>query len=320
MRIIPAHAGQTFLSPIREPSYADHPRACGANQPSQMLRGSGAGSSPRMRGKRGVFLHRLRIVRIIPAHAGQTSTGSSSSSRSPDHPRACGANRCCRSPWASNDGSSPRMRGKPTHHRSHIIHNRIIPAHAGQTRFLPYWPWLWPDHPRACGANIRYSMSGIGRDGSSPRMRGKLLNVKTQVWNERIIPAHAGQTATTTKRRPLKTDHPRACGANLPLLARVGTGDGSSPRMRGKLFHACFFVKFCRIIPAHAGQTSSEVNTTTSWTDHPRACGANVQADVGRKRFHGSSPRMRGKHHAFLRHDLLGRIIPAHAGQTPVRS
>ncbi len=50
-----------------------------------------------------------------------------------DHPRACGANMLERLDDQTIHGSSPRMRGKPSHHPTTAGHHRIIPAHAGQT-------------------------------------------------------------------------------------------------------------------------------------------------------------------------------------------
>ena len=65
-----------------------------------------------MRGKLDTGLDTVRILRIIPAHAGQTGEPNNSVSVLADHPRACGAN--CSVYWnpANYRGSSPRMRGK----------------------------------------------------------------------------------------------------------------------------------------------------------------------------------------------------------------
>ena len=51
--------------------------------------------------------------------------------------------------------------------------------------------------------------------------------------------------------------------------------------------------------------------------DHPRACGANVHTAYQLRFPAGSSPRMRGKRLHDRCHRQRGRIIPAHAGQTP---
>ena len=167
------------------------------------------------------------------------------------------------------------MRGKHGAHAAKTARNRIIPAHAGQTR--PQVPALGAitDHPRACGANKYPMICHVGRFGSSPRMRGKPGALNVPHSSSRIIPAHAGQTLRCCCRRCDIPDHPRACGANNPDCDRVVQDAGSSPRMRGKHFHEVRVFDLGRIIPAHAGQTGFWVNTSMSPPDHPRACGAN---------------------------------------------
>ena len=172
---------------------------------------------------------------------------------------------------------------------------RIIPAHAGQTRRSRWRCCRCPDHPRACGANFSNALHCSSGDGSSPRMRGKLMTKNNVLTEERIIPAHAGQTdasLVTLRRHP---DHPRACGANLTSAFRGNINVGSSPRMRGKLLHRRTPVEIFRIIPAHAGQTLVNCIGRTNVSDHPRACGANSSVVSSSICFSGSSPRMRGK-------------------------
>ena len=66
-------------------------------------------------------------------------------------------------------------------------------------------------------------------------MRGKHVDYVINKANQRIIPAHAGQTRGTETMDHVKPDHPRACGANNGYVSGYGPLDGSSPRMRGKL-------------------------------------------------------------------------------------
>ena len=49
-------------------------------------------------------------------------------------------------------------------------------------------------------------------------MRGKLDGRAEQQSERRIIPAHAGQTAGRAEQFSFRADHPRACGANSPIL------------------------------------------------------------------------------------------------------
>ena len=133
VRIIPAHAGQTIALRYPQTTCPDHPRACGANYDLQADPKGNAGSSPRMRGKRGRERHGRWCHRIIPAHAGQTRHHQTCRRPRPDHPRACGANKRSVDLQGSGVGSSPRMRGKHDVSKGARQRRRIIPAHAGQT-------------------------------------------------------------------------------------------------------------------------------------------------------------------------------------------
>ena len=176
-RIIPAHAGQTCCRRRPSRSRPDHPRACGANNFEESKPLPAIGSSPRMRGKPSTRGLQGTRRRIIPAHAGQTTSGLPGSVTSSDHPRACGANYGSNSTFQSFSGSSPRMRGKRS------------PSCLAASRPDS------PDHPRACGAN-QSGRVGFGRaGGSSPRMRGKPTACRRSAARMRIIPAHAGQTS-----------------------------------------------------------------------------------------------------------------------------
>ena len=212
----------------------DHPRACGANRLSRRSPRNRCGSSPRMRGKRHEHCRRALRRRIIPAHAGQTVRLASPRVRLPDHPRACGANDRTHGAFVHVRGSSPRMRGKPAHVEVGTAGHRIIPAHAGQTIRLEKITRCAMDHPRACGANARACGVRAQGGGSSPRMRGKRAGFQSVAPPARIIPAHAGQTATCPTSTCPTTDHPRACGANRDDTAHDDGPFGSSPRMRGK--------------------------------------------------------------------------------------
>ena len=254
--------------------------------------------------------------RIIPAHAGQTTSGLPGSVTSSDHPRACGANVEMHASLGSHVGSSPRMRGKLICRFCRRCRMRIIPAHAGQTTRTTSCPARYPDHPRACGANLGKIGSLFGSFGSSPRMRGKRRPRPCPRTPVRIIPAHAGQTSGSRWGLDGNADHPRACGANAPVHVAARDPAGSSPRMRGKPVRSRRLRARRRIIPAHAGQTNSVPAKRSSHADHPRACGANAAAGRIRTLRRGSSPRMRGKQGGRRKLEREIRIIPAHAGQT----
>ena len=111
-RLIPACAGKTD-APIHWNRHRQaHPRVCGENVTLCGVRVSEAGSSPRVRGKRGEGGQGLESGRLIPACAGKTSLNRPLTPRARAHPRVCGENTICRSLAQHTGGSSPRVRGK----------------------------------------------------------------------------------------------------------------------------------------------------------------------------------------------------------------
>ena len=294
----------------------DHPRACGANEASDLAEAASDGSSPRVRGKHDCQTSRRSGYRIIPARAGQTRRGVRVSSTSPDHPRACGANSCSLSRLSSTSGSSPRVRGKLRSRYRHAICYRIIPARAGQTLAGSEGGTTASDHPRACGANAIVIRRSDTPPGSSPRVRGKPGGLEAVDVRPRIIPARAGQTRWPGSRRCAPTDHPRACGANISPATATRRASGSSPRVRGKRGWLKDGREIRRIIPARAGQTSWRSLRISRRPDHPRACGANSSSRPQTSSSPGSSPRVRGKRCFRIRCGFIPRIIPARAGQT----
>ena len=315
VRIIPARAGQTNRHVGHVDISTDHPRACGANPSNRLMMSAATGSSPRVRGKRWSDAFGGLGFRIIPARAGQTRAEGRGCPTSADHPRACGANRGSSRKKRTSAGSSPRVRGKLSDISSKNNKVRIIPARAGQTRACRRTLAMRAgqtracrrtlamraDHPRACGANELYESLSLDNNGSSPRVRGKHAPNVVDVPRVRIIPARAGQTRRTCSYGCSCSDHPRACGANCHGAVDAVELSGSSPRVRGKRHTAHAFLGHVRIIPARAGQTGTHVRTCVSWTDHPRACGANQRKAAREAAESGSSPRVRGKQSDFMR-------------------
>ena len=169
--------------------------------------------------------------------------------------------------WKVGVGSSPRVRGKHRKRSTARSSIRIIPARAGQTSQARCRDIVSTDHPRACGANPVADAADPAGHGSSPRVRGKRRDVGRVGSQRRIIPARAGQTAGCQRATALRSDHPRACGANAAKLALPSLPSGSSPRVRGKLPEPGHGLTSPRIIPARAGQTVRfYAKTLERWT------------------------------------------------------
>ena len=99
----------------------------------------------------------------------------------------------------------------------------------------------------------------------------------------------------------------------LNLLAR-----GLSPLTRGKQAASATSVGDCRFIPAHAGKTSRKTPAPASRQAHPRSHGENKAIGSSMASAWGSSPLTRGKHDGHRVDQEYDRIIPAHAGKTPI--
>ena len=134
LRITPARAGKTAGSSATCKSHSDHPRACGENEIGTHYEEVAHGSPPRVRGKRGSESPLSAAVRITPARAGKTRHFRSSGARPLNHPRACGENATLPKSKTYEEGSPPRVRGKPVRRVAAKVGHRITPARAGKTR------------------------------------------------------------------------------------------------------------------------------------------------------------------------------------------
>ena len=252
-----------------------HPRACGENASQSLGKLGGLGSSPRMRGKLELSVDLTLHDRLIPAHAGKTPTDCATPLDPAAHPRACGENSPAnRLPWLQR-GSSPRMRGKQLRANRLAARLRLIPAHAGKTKISGEFYQEYGAHPRACGENLAAQSGLCDSKGSSPRMRGKRHDPDGGMVRTGLIPAHAGKTHFYSLYIGISWAHPRACGENTSSKPSCVIALGSSPRMRGKLVPLPRHAKTRRLIPAHAGKTSTDKRGRNSLRAHPRACGEN---------------------------------------------
>ena len=98
---------------------------------------------------------------------------------------------------------------------SSVYNSRIIPADAGSTSSPENSSSRCWDHPRGCGEHPQARPVPPVRLGSSPRMRGALVDFGKKTGNIRIIPADAGSTSNASKTFGLSKDHPRGCGEHL---------------------------------------------------------------------------------------------------------
>ena len=315
-RIIPAYAGSTARPRSIVVGSADHPRIRGEHLVtigSSMLP---SGSSPHTRGARDLRRSRALLPGIIPAYAGSTAPEAAGQDRKRDHPRIRGEHVTPLPGETLACGSSPHTRGAPRQASRRRRQQRIIPAYAGSTSASKPSAPPATDHPRIRGEHSTSSGPFQEVSGSSPHTRGARHADPRRDARMRIIPAYAGSTQATLRRRHSRPDHPRIRGEHVWKPAETPKAAGSSPHTRGAPSCRCPAPPSRRIIPAYAGSTKTFPRSHTNVSDHPRIRGEHADGVLSRMSIGGSSPHTRGAPARPGHPAPVAGIIPAYAGST----
>ena len=193
-RLIPARAGNTNAPQDAPGRGAAHPRSRGEHWCVCAGGRCFPGSSPLARGTLLLVVVNGRLVRLIPARAGNTFCSSCRCAPSSAHPRLRGEHGTSSPRARAITGSSPLARGTPplTMHRRgrcgssplargtqnagmhrRTVH-RLIPARAGNTPSNRS-SWKRPTaHPRSRGEHATRKSRSLCTLGSSPLARGTL--------------------------------------------------------------------------------------------------------------------------------------------------
>ena len=214
------------------------------------------------------------------------------------HPHSREENVVLRRLPAAAAGSSPLTLGKlirlrhvgliegliPAHagkHPQHVAGNSpggLIPAHAGKTPRGEAGSSSCDAHPRTRGENASTFSVNAFNAGSSPLTRGKLISVIVAICGTRLIPAHAGKTASAERRSAASRAHPRSRGENHAGSRAAHRRAGSSPLTRGKRRWQLGDPGRGRLIPAHAGKTCPSTRAPAHQAAHPRSRGENARS------------------------------------------
>ena len=274
------------------------------------------GSSPLSRGIPNLWGAGQGCVRIIPALAGNTASLAACNGTHQDHPRSRGEYHQTEHVDGDVEGSSPLSRGIHVLVRRDVLHPRIIPALAGNTRLPPTRQRSGTDHPRSRGEYLLSPSIGGGCGGSSPLSRGIHSPTPCTGVPSGIIPALAGNTLSAAPIAVAGQDHPRSRGEYAPQSGGTRGAFGSSPLSRGIHGHADLNPLRPRIIPALAGNTRACTGLPVPWRDHPRSRGEYRYFPFCTGRLYGSSPLSRGIRRLGEVSHRHRRIIPALAGNT----
>ena len=110
----------------------------------------------------------------------------------------------------------------------------IIPANTGKIYRRLKTRATAGDHPREYGENYIMKLLTRSTAGSSPRIRGKSKYTAGKQTLSGIIPANTGKMLAGVDKVVEERDHPREYGENDAVHLIAVTGEGSSPRIRGK--------------------------------------------------------------------------------------
>ncbi|CCP01698.1 hypothetical protein BN439_0609 [Erwinia amylovora Ea644] len=214
-RFIPAHAGNTV---------------------SQNLRGTGInGLSPLTRGTLCPATQHAIKKRFIPAHAGNTATALPNSWINSVYPRSRGEHGDMLANSEPPSGLSPLTRGTLLDLCNPQQQIRFIPAHAGNTNNNT--PLAPEDavYSRSRGEHSTKALRNWLISGLSPLTRGTHSRERPRMSACRFIPAHAGNTSSSSSLSP--------------------DFIGLSPLTRGTRWFNSKPDADYRFIPAHAGNT-----------------------------------------------------------------
>lgn len=151
-------------------------------------------------------------LRLIPAHAGNTSLLRLACLPCRVHPRSRREHDKKSQVVLSQEGSSPLARGKLNVDRLCMRSDGLIPTRAGNMTRPPVRPARPEAHPRSRGEHAGDGEAMTQQVGSSPLARGILDNLHTTCGQPRLIPARAGNMPDSPPQHQETQAHPRSRG------------------------------------------------------------------------------------------------------------
>ena len=247
----------------------------------------------------------------------------------------CGGSPVCAPNRSPGCGLSPRVRGKLPPAALADLPPGSIPACAGEALLHcghDYTRWVYP---RVCGGSRPGTAPRGPPVGLSPRVRGKHSCGEGQDHVHRSIPACAGEAPTLEAASAMDesipacageaitnptawasgTVYPRVCGGSAGARQDCPSGEGLSPRVRGKPDRRFEWWAIDGSIPACAGEAASDSIFSMRFRVYPRVCGGSLPASGDVWGGGGLSPRVRGKRDAGAHVNAERRSIPACAGE-----
>ena len=152
--LIPARAGNTRKTRWWVCRPRAHPRSRGEHENWGHGFRLPFGSSPLARGTLSRSCYRMKILRLIPARAGNTHSAVRRKTTRAAHPRLCWEHGTPFSVSQAALGSSPLARGTPSRYPPRLLEPGLIPARAGSTSSPARLSASPPAHPRSRGEHV----------------------------------------------------------------------------------------------------------------------------------------------------------------------
>ena len=252
------------------------------------------GLSPLARGTLCRCQHCWRVIRFIPAGAGNTVPRIISLSSSTVYPRWRGEHSASLMPIIGLGGLSPLARGTRRPRIVRLPRRRFIPAGAGNTSTLSITTDREPVYPRWRGEHPNGSALSYPQIGLSPLARGTLKVLKNIGFRTRFIPAGAGNTGVIPIAARNAAVYPRWRGEHDKSLTKNNSTPGLSPLARGTHHYFGKSVIKNRFIPAGAGNTYRSNGRNTEFSVYPRWRGEHSTTENLYESNSGLSPLARG--------------------------
>ena len=199
-----------------------------------------------------------------------------------------------RSPQASCEGLSPRVRGIRPGPGADTILRGSIPACTGNPPGRPASGRRVAVYPRVYGESAHYCRRRRLLAGLSPRVRGILGVLARRQTVSRSIPACTGNPDGRYRRLSATRVYPRVYGESLWSSASRTRRRGLSPRVRGIHIARHVFGHRRRSIPACTGNPGQRT-VGRRWREvYPRVYGESLKPNPCSKPTSGLSPRVRG--------------------------
>jgi len=172
------------------------------------------------------------------------------------HPHVCGEGHINLHLRIVLWGSSPRVWGRRFKKEKKIGKDRFIPTCVGKAEQTANTASLSTVHPHVCGEGLSLRPKWQIRNGSSPRVWGR-LNTQSHAGNRpRFIPTCVGKASVTRLKSATLSVHPHVCGEGGSQAGKQQALCSSSPRVWGRRAWSLPICRTPRFIPTCVGKAT----------------------------------------------------------------